>query len=146
VVSRPEQETPRRPAAGNTKEGLSMVRLRTIGPLVRPLAPLVRPPPRQINSVYNTPEFQAWRARVVKRAGYQCEAIVDGQRCSKATPHHRIYADHIIELSDGGAPFDVNNGRCLCATHHTRKTAAARARRLKEVPKFQPGSGSKTGG
>jgi 5-methylcytosine-specific restriction protein A len=108
-----------------------MPKLRTLGPLVRPIAPLVRPPPRQINRVYNTPEFAAWRAQVVKRAGYRCEAIVDGQRCSKATPHHRIYADHIVELSDGGQPFDINNGQCLCASHHERKTAAARARRLK---------------
>jgi signal transduction histidine kinase len=42
-----------------------------------------------------------------------------------------MYADHIIELRDGGQPFDLNNGQCLCASHHELKTMQARARRLK---------------
>jgi len=126
------RRTPRRPAAGNTREGLSMPRLRSLAPLVRTLnTSTTRLPPRQMDPVYNTPEFQAWRAQVVERAGYRCEAIDNGHRCSKARPDHRLYADHIIELRDGGQPFDLNNGRCLCASHHEIKTIEARARRLK---------------
>ena len=36
----------------------------------------------------------------------------------------------VLFEEDGGAPFDVMNGRALCGSCHTRKTAAARARRM----------------
>jgi 5-methylcytosine-specific restriction protein A len=109
-----------------------MPKLRTLAPLVRTLdTRTTRPSPRQMDPVYNKPEFQLWRARVVERAGYRCEAVDNGDRCSKAQPEHRVYADHIIELRDGGQPFDLNNGQCLCASHHEKKTVAARARRLR---------------
>jgi 5-methylcytosine-specific restriction enzyme A len=108
-----------------------MPKLRTLGPRLRSAAPLVRLPPKQKASIYNTPEFQAWRAAVIARAAGRCEAVDRfGHRCSKAAPHHRVYADHIVELRDGGHPFDVANGQALCASHHTMKTMVARARRL----------------
>ena len=109
-----------------------MAKLRILGPLVRTVdTRTTKLPRRQIDPVYSTPEFQTWRARVVERAGYRCEAIDNGHRCSKARPDHRMYADHIIELRDGGQPFDVNNGQCLCASHHEIKTVAARTKRLR---------------
>jgi hypothetical protein len=40
-----------------------------------------------------------------------------------------MFADHRIEIKDGGHPFDLNNGQCLCSTHHELKTMAARAAR-----------------
>ena len=40
-----------------------------------------------------------------------------------------MFADHIVELKDGGAPYDLNNGQCLCGSCHTRKTVAERVRR-----------------
>ena len=111
-----------------------MPKLRTLAPLVRTLnTSTTKLPPRRIDPVYSTPEFQRWRAHVVQRAGYRCEAIDNGYRCSEARPDHRVYADHIIELRDGGAPFDLNNGRCLCASHHELKTMAARTKRLKSL-------------
>jgi 5-methylcytosine-specific restriction enzyme A len=111
-----------------------MPKLRTLAALVRTLDTSTTPlPRRQMDPVYSTPEFQRWRAQVVARAGGQCEAIDNGYRCSKARPEHRMYADHIIELRDGGAPFDLNNGRCLCASHHAIKTVATRANRLKPL-------------
>jgi hypothetical protein len=90
----------------------------------------VIPPPKQKDSVYNTPEFAQWRAQVLARACYQCEAIDHGYRCDKARPEHRLVADHIVELRDGGSLLDLNNGQCLCDQHHQIKTMAARARRL----------------
>jgi 5-methylcytosine-specific restriction protein A len=109
-----------------------MPKLQSLAPRLRSFdTRTTKPPPRQMNPIYNTPEFQDWRAMVVERAGYQCEAIDNGHRCSKARPKHRLYADHIVELRDGGHPFDLNNGRCLCASHHELKTIAARARRLR---------------
>jgi 5-methylcytosine-specific restriction protein A len=111
-----------------------MAKLRTLSPLVRTLdTRTTRLPRRPIDPVYSTPEFQRWRAHVVARAGGQCEAIDHGFRCTKARPDHRVYADHIIELRDGGAPFDLNNGRCLCASHHELKTMATRTKRLKSL-------------
>ena len=111
-----------------------MPKLRTLAPLVRTLdTRTTRLPRRQMDPVYNTPEFQAWRAQVVARAGARCEAVDHGFRCSKAHPDHRMYADHIKELRDGGQPFDINNGQCLCASHHEIKTAATRAKRLKSL-------------
>jgi 5-methylcytosine-specific restriction protein A len=109
-----------------------MARLRSLPTLVRVRdTRTTRLQRRQIDPVYGTPEFQAWRTSVIERAGYRCEAIDNGYRCSRAKPKHRMYADHIIELRDGGQPFDLNNGQCLCASHHELKTMQARARRLK---------------
>ena len=114
-----------------------MPKLRTLGPLVRTLdTRTTRPPPRdkapkQRNPIYNTREFQAWRGRVIARAGARCEATDDhGNRCRRAYPEHRVYADHIVELRDGGQPFEVANGQCLCASHHELKTHSARTDRL----------------
>ena len=49
----------------------------------------------------------------------------------KAMPEHRLYADHIIEIKDGGSLLDINNGQALCASHHESQTVAARIQRLK---------------
>ena len=111
-----------------------MPKLRTLTPLVRAFdTRTTRLPPRQkMDPIYSTPEFQAWRSHVVARAGGRCEAVdYHGHRCMRARPDHRMYADHIIELRDGGQPFDLNNGQCLCASHHEIKTIAVRAKRLK---------------
>ena len=40
-----------------------------------------------------------------------------------------LYVDHIIELEDGGAPFDPANVQALCPKHHGIKTKAQAARR-----------------
>jgi hypothetical protein len=57
----------------------------------------VKPPAKVMDPIYNTPEFQAWRAQVLERAGQRCEALDDyGHRCTKAQPQHRVYADHIV--------------------------------------------------
>lgn len=85
-------------------------------------------PPKVAKAVYGTPEFARWRRHVIARAGNQCEAI----DCK--TPNRgaggRLYADHIKEISDGGAPYDLSNGQSLCASCHSRKTARARAKRF----------------
>jgi 5-methylcytosine-specific restriction enzyme A len=104
-----------------------MTKLRTLAPLVRTLnTRTTKPPPKRKDAIYDTPDFRAWRAKVVERAAYRCEAIDNGQRCTKAQPQHRMYADHIVELRDGGQPFDLNNGQALCASHHELKTSAVR--------------------
>ena len=106
--------------------------LRTLAPLVRTVdTRTTKLPSKPVDPVYQTPEFRAWRAKVVARAGGRCEAMDHGLRCNRAYPKYRMYADHIRELRDGGSVLDLNNGQCLCASHHESKTFAARARRLK---------------
>jgi hypothetical protein len=105
--------------------------LRSLAPLVSTLdTRTTKLPPKVKDEAYTTPQYRAWRAQVVARAGGQCEAVDQGHRCSKAMPEHRMYSDHIVELRDGGSLLDINNGQCLCASHHELKTIAARARRL----------------
>lgn len=86
--------------------------------------------PKRADSFYGTDEHRRFREHVLARAGYQCEWVEDGQRCTKAGPKHRMFADHIKELQDGGDPYDPDNGQCFCGGHHTKKTALARAARL----------------
>jgi hypothetical protein len=89
----------------------------------------VKPPPKVANDIYHSPEYRAWRETVISRAGGRCEIVEDGKRCWRRMPTHRMYADHLVELKDGGAPFDPANGQCKCASHHTAKTAVAKAAR-----------------
>lgn len=90
----------------------------------------LRPPPKTVDPHYNTPGHKAWRAEVMRKAGNRCQWTVAGDRCRYAAPRHRMFADHIRELRDGGAPFEPANGMCLCSTHHVLKTMATRARRM----------------
>ena len=70
---------------------------------------------------YLTPEHRAWAKSVVER---------DGHRCKCGRTRGRMFANHIVELRDGGAPLDLANGETLCGSCHSRVTAAARASRL----------------
>jgi 5-methylcytosine-specific restriction enzyme A len=104
-----------------------MTRLRTLRPaLAIHDARIAAPEPKRADPHYHTAEHQAWRRTVIARAGGRC------QDPSCRTPHRtgiRLFADHVTELRDGGAPTDPGNGRALCGACHTRKTAAERARR-----------------
>lgn len=108
-----------------------MTRLAQVG---RRLASLdtrtVMPAPKTAQPLYDTSEHRAWRDAVIARAGARCEATTKtGDRCRKAAPAHRMFADHIRELADGGARLDLVNGQCLCGSHHAVKTARERAAR-----------------
>ena len=108
-----------------------MARIKVLTPLVpKGDGRTVKPDRKQADPFYRSAGHESFRHAVLSRAGYRCEWIVDGNRCEKAAPQHRLFADHINERRDGGDPFDPNNGMCLCGSHHTIKTARARARRL----------------
>ena len=72
------------------------------------------------------------RKAVCNRAGWRCEWIDErGQRCAKAAPRHRMFADHKKERRDApDAELDPTNGWCLCGAHHSLKTAHEREKRL----------------
>ena len=91
-----------------------------------------KPPPKRADADLLTASHQAWRMAVLRRAGYQCEAIERGQRCPKRAPAHRLFADHIIERQDGGELLSLSNGQALCSSHHVRKTNEHRAKRTKQ--------------
>jgi 5-methylcytosine-specific restriction protein A len=84
------------------------------------------PPPKRADSFYLSPEWRGLMAEIVLDRGKRC------QECGRTGT--RIFGDHIIELRDGGAPLDRRNVRLLCGSCHTRKTAAARARRMAARP------------
>ncbi|MGV2188775.1 HNH endonuclease [Agrobacterium vitis] len=90
----------------------------------------VKPPPKQADKELASPEYRAWAAEVKRRAGFQCEWVEAGKRCHVGAPA-RLFADHKLERRDGGALLDPANGQCLCGSHHTRKTIAARTERLR---------------
>jgi hypothetical protein len=89
----------------------------------------VQPPPKTAAPLYSSVAYVEWREGVISRAGGRCEEIVNGKRCWKAAPRNRMFADHRVEVKDGGALFDIANGQCLCGAHHSAKTARARADR-----------------
>jgi 5-methylcytosine-specific restriction protein A len=88
------------------------------------------PIPKKTDPIYLSPQYRQWRELVIQRSGRRCEWVEDGQRCTRAEPDRKLVADHIVELRDGGAPFDPMNGMALCWSHHTSKTNAARAARF----------------
>lgn len=109
--------------------------MRKIGSLItrRVDARAIKPEAKKADPFYLTPEYRVWREAVIAKAGRRCEGIDQrtGRRCTKAEPRNRMFADHVIEVSDGGARYDPANGRCLCGSHHTLKTVQARAARLR---------------
>jgi 5-methylcytosine-specific restriction protein A len=88
----------------------------------------VKLPPKQADPFYLTPEWRALVARLIAQRGRRCE------RCGKTTDASgkpvRLFADHIIELRDGGAALDPRNLQLLDGACHTAKTMAERARRM----------------
>lgn len=83
----------------------------------------LRVPPKQADAHYQTAEHRRWAAAVVRCAAGMCQ----GEGCGRTGV--RLFADHIHELSDGGAPFDLSNGQALCGACHTAKTMKARKAR-----------------
>jgi 5-methylcytosine-specific restriction protein A len=86
----------------------------------------VKPPKKVPAPIYSTREYRQWRALVIGRAAGRCQ----DPNCVDPTRRGLRYADHVVELRDGGAPFDPANGMVRCASCHVRKTAAERAKRM----------------
>jgi 5-methylcytosine-specific restriction enzyme A len=78
-------------------------------------------PPKRADPFYLSPEWRDLVADLLRLRGRRC------QQCGRTNT--RIYADHILELADGGARLDHSNVQLLCGACHTRKSQAERARR-----------------
>lgn len=75
---------------------------------------------------YRTKRWRNLKTQAHRRDGYRC--VIPGCKVD-TTPKHSLYADHIIEVRDGGAFWDLNNLQTLCYEHHNAKTADVRAQR-----------------
>lgn len=109
-----------------------MARLRTLGRKLNPPAPRFRNlflektrREKKVNSFYISNEWKCFITALIAKRGRRCE-MCGAAQC-------RIFGDHIIELSDGGAPLDQTNIMLLCGSCHTTKTAAAR--KIREAKK-----------
>ena len=85
-------------------------------------------PPKVADSFYSSPAWIALRDRVRREVGGRCQMA----GCGRA--ERRMFADHIVELKDGGAPLKRANVWLLCASHHSFKTVAERAKRTARRP------------
>lgn len=97
-------------------------------PLRQAVQTVLPPRAKRADPHYGTPEHRTWSAEVIRRAGARCQ----WPGCTKAAPDHRMVADHIREVRDGGALLDLTNGQCLCVQHNTLKGIAARRARHSE--------------
>jgi len=60
-----------------------------------------------------------WRSAVIERAGHKCEYPDCKVNATQLHAHH-FYTRRIVPLR-----YDIDNGLCLCATHHTLGAYAA---------------------
>jgi 5-methylcytosine-specific restriction endonuclease McrA len=84
------------------------------------------PAAKAVEPFYRSSEWRQLRAAVVAERGHRCED------CGRADG--RLYADHVVELQDGGAALDVANLRVRCASCHTSKTIRTQAERMLRTP------------
>ena len=63
----------------------------------------------------STPQHKRWRAAVLKRDNYRCQAHYPG--CTGEATQ----ADHIIPDAEGGE-LDLDNGQAICINCHKLKT------------------------
>jgi 5-methylcytosine-specific restriction protein A len=73
---------------------------------------------------YSTQRWQKLRAQAIQR----------DNGCSISGCHRgNLHADHIIEVKDGGAFWDINNLQVLCKEHHDAKTLTVKAGRAEPL-------------
>jgi len=100
-----------------------MGRLRSLPSMIKPLEPRISPAPKVADDLYASAEWRRFASRIKReRSGICCV-------CGSS---HRVTADHIVEVKDGGALFDPRNVQLLCQAHHNEKTAAAAKTRAKK--------------
>lgn len=111
-------------------------RLKTFGPLVRSFeSRLIKPQAKRADPFYLSPQWRSFIAAVIKERGRRCE---DPNCQTPGVTGIRIFGDHVVELSDGGAPFDRRNILLRCGSCHTRKTIAMRAKRMAAIAPTDP--------
>lgn len=100
-----------------------MARFMRLGSRFASLPSKIARAPKVALPFYKTPEWAKLVASLIKQRGRRCEA----SGCSASGG--RVYADHVVELKDGGAALDPRNVQLLCAKCHGAKTEVARRKR-----------------
>lgn len=77
---------------------------------------------KRTNRFYLTAAWKALVARLISLRGRRCEEC-GATGC-------RLFADHVIELKDGGGALDEDNVKLRCGSCHGRKTAAEQRKRV----------------
>lgn len=62
-----------------------------------------------MHPVYGTPAWKFLRSACLRRDGFRCQIQLPGCKGRAAQ------ADHIVELGEGGAPFDLSNLQAACS-------------------------------
>jgi hypothetical protein len=62
-------------------------------------------------------QIAKFRAECFRIAGGQCEAILNGERCSERDPK-QLEAHHVQRVTESGPNDAATNGLLLCKTHH----------------------------
>lgn len=84
-------------------------------------------PSRQTAGRGTSTQAQAFRAEVLRRAGYRCEVVVGGERC-EVRGEADLEAHHVRAITAGGDAKSPENGRAVCRRHHGLLDSAGRAR------------------
>ena len=66
------------------------------------------------NSIYNTSRYKAWRKRIYKRDGYQCQFPNCKHKYGSLNAHHIQMKWYHPELM-----YKARNGITLCKRHHS---------------------------
>lgn len=78
-------------------------------------------------NVYNSTRWRELREMALKRDKGLCVTCLKNNRIERA-----VLVDHIVEISDSGEPFDINNLQSLCSSCHNKKSAEERKKREKK--------------
>ncbi|MDZ4738361.1 MAG: HNH endonuclease [Alphaproteobacteria bacterium] len=105
----------------------TMPKLKTMASRVNKLDTRTAPlPAKTCDPFYLSREWRVLVAKIRRERGDACE---DANCKGPHYPGQRIYADHIVEISDGGAKLDPRNVLLRCSRSHGLKTARERVKR-----------------
>lgn len=79
--------------------------------------------PKVADPFYLSPKWRRFRDWYISRHPLCEECESHGETVAG------VIVDHIVELKDGGAPFDEGNCQTLCHACHNRKTGQERRKR-----------------
>lgn len=84
---------------------------------------------------YRTARWRKARAAVIRRDGAVCSVL----GCTTdMTDYRAVAVDHVVEVKDGGAFWDLNNLQVLCTYHNRQKGTVAQARREQSIEPRSP--------
>lgn len=102
------------------KPGIGTMRVGTAQPALKVVDP-----------IYKSKQWLEARALALALGNYRCAVCgAKLRRSPQDRSKRRPFVDHIVELKDGGAPFDQVNLQPLCGSCHTSKTHVERTKRL----------------